>query len=134
MVSFAYTGEGRLLGQTNADGLIVLFGYDDAGNLTSIEWYGGETKIAYSGEPDFPAVASVTTPDGTVRHCDSPRTPEEIRVTDGNGDATWYTSTALGLLQTVADPAGNITTYSYDAAGNRVQRSEEHTSELQSLR
>ena len=121
MVSFAYTAEGRLLGQTNADGLIVLFGYDDAGNLTSIAWYGGETKIAYNGDADFPAVASVTTPDGAVRQYDSPRTPEEIRVTDGNGDATWYTSTALGLLQTVADAAGNITTYSYDAAGNRVQ-------------
>jgi YD repeat-containing protein len=121
MVSFAYTAEGRLLGQTNADGLIVLFGYDDAGNLTSIAWYGGETKIAYNGDADFPAVASVTTPDGAVRQYDTPRTPEEIRVTDGNGDATWYTSTALGLLQTVADPAGNVITYSYDAAGNRVQ-------------
>ena len=120
MVSFAYTAEGRLLGQTNADGLIVLYGYDDAGNLTNIVWYGGETKIAYTGEPDFPTVASVTTADGAVRQYDSPRTPEEIRVTDGNGDATWYTSTARGLLQTVADPAGNTTTYSYDAAGNRT--------------
>jgi YD repeat-containing protein len=121
MVSFAYTADGRLLGQTNADGLIVLYSYDDAGNLTSVEWYGGKTAIAYTGDAGFPAVASVTTPDGAVRQYDSPRTPEEIRVTDGNGDATWYTSTALGLLQTVVDPAGNITTYSYDAAGNRVQ-------------
>jgi YD repeat-containing protein len=121
MVSFAYTAEGRLLGQTNADGLIMLFGYDDAGNLTSIAWYGGETKIAYTGDADFPAVASVTTPDGAVRRYDSPRTPEEVRVTDGNGDATWYTSSAFGLLLSVADSSGNITSYSYDAAGNRVQ-------------
>jgi YD repeat-containing protein len=120
MVSFAYTAEGRLLGQTNADGLIVLFGYDDVGNLTSIIWYGGETKIAYTDDPDFPAVASVTTPDGAVRQYDTPRTPEEIRVTDGNGDATWYTSSASGLLLSVADAAGNTTAYSYDAAGNRV--------------
>jgi YD repeat-containing protein len=121
MVSFAYTADGRLLGQTNADGLIVLYSYDDTGNLTSVEWYGGKTAIAYTGDADFPAVASVTTPDGAVRQYDIPRTPEEIRVTDGNGDATWYTSSALGLLQAVVDPAGNITTYSYDAAGNRVQ-------------
>ena len=120
MVSFAYTGDGRLLGQTNADGLIVLYGYDDAGNLTSIAWYGGETRIAYTGDTEFPAVASVTTPDGAIRQYDTPRTPEEIRVTDGKGDATWYTSSALGLLQSVADAAGNIITYSYDAAGNRV--------------
>jgi YD repeat-containing protein len=120
MVSFAYTGDGRLLGQTNVDGLIVLYGYDGAGNLTSVEWNGGKTAFAYTGDADFPAVASVATPDGAIRRYDIPRTPEEIRVTDGNGDATWYTSSALGLLQTVADSAGNITTYSYDAAGNRV--------------
>ena len=121
MVSFAYTADGRLLGQTNADGLIVLYSYDDAGNLTSIVWNGGKTAIAYTGDADFPAVASVTTPDGAVRQYDIPRTPEEIRVTDGNGDATWYTSSAFGLLLSVADAAGNTTTYSYDAAGNRVQ-------------
>jgi YD repeat-containing protein len=120
MVSFAYTSDGRLLGQTNADGQIVLYGYDDAGNLTSIVWNGGKTDIAYNGDADFPAVAIVTTPDGAVRQYDSPHTPEEIRVTDGNGDATWYTSTAGGLLQSVADSAGNTTTYSYDATGNRV--------------
>ena len=80
MVSFAYTGDGRLAGQTNADGRIVLFGYDAAGNLTSIAWNGGKTAIAYTGDADFPAVVSVTTPDGAIRQYDSPRTPEEIRV------------------------------------------------------
>ena len=120
-VSFAYTNDGRLLGQTNADGLIVLYTYDDAGNLTSLTWNGGGTTIAYAGDAGFSAVASVAATDGTVRQYDSPRTPEEIRVTDGNGDATWYTSSALGLLLMVVDPAGNTTTYSYDAAGNRVQ-------------
>ncbi len=47
--------------------------------------------------------------------------PVEIRVTDGNGDATFYTSTALGLLQTVADAAGNTVTYAYDSVGNRIR-------------
>jgi YD repeat-containing protein len=121
MVSFAYNDQGRILGQTNADGRIVMFGYDDTGNLTSIEWNGGRTTIAYAGDAGFSAVAAITTPDGAVRRYDVPRTPAEIRVTDGNGDATWYTSSALGLLQTVADSAGNTATYSYDAAGNRVR-------------
>jgi YD repeat-containing protein len=121
MVSFAYTSDGRMAGQTNADGRIVLYDYDAAGNLTAVSWNGGKTAIAYTGDAGFPSVASVTTPDGKVRQYDTPRTPEEIRVTDGNGDTTWYTSTALGLLQTVADSAGNTTTCSYDAIGNRVR-------------
>ena len=66
-------------------------------------------------------MASVTTPDGAVRQYDTPRAPEEIRVTDGNGDATWYTSSAFGLLQTIVDAAGNTITYTYDASGNRTR-------------
>jgi YD repeat-containing protein len=119
-VSFTYNGQGRLAQQTNADGQTTAYEYDAAGNATSIAWSGGKTAIAYSGDPGFLSVASVTTPDGAVRQYDTPNTPEEIRVTDGNGDATWYTSTALGLLQTVADSAGNTVTYAYDAAGNRI--------------
>jgi YD repeat-containing protein len=125
-VSFAYNAEGRIAQQTNADGLSTAYQYDAAGNLTSIDWGaiawgGGKTAIAYTGDPGFLSVAGVTTPDGAARQYDIPRTPSEIRVTDGNGDATWYTSTALGLLQTVADAAGNTITYAYDAAGNRIR-------------
>ena len=120
-VSFTYGGDGRLAQQTSADGLSAAYRYDDAGNLTSIAWNGGKTAIAYAGDPGFLSVASVATPDGAIRQYDTPRSPSEIRVIDGNGDATWYTSTALGLLQTVADSARNTVTYSYDAAGNRVR-------------
>ena len=120
-VSFTYTADGRLAQQTNADGQTVAWQYDANGNLTSLTWAGGKTAIAYTGDPGFLAVASVTTPDGAVRQYDTPRAPEEIRVTDGNGDATWYTSSALGLLQTVVDSAGNTITYTYDASGNRIR-------------
>jgi YD repeat-containing protein len=120
-VSFAYNADGRLTQQTNAEGLSTAYQYDGAGNVGSIAWAGGETAIAYTGDPGFLSVASVTTPDGAVRQYDIPNTPEEIRVTDGNGDATWYTSTARGLLQIVADSTGNTVTYSYDAAGNRIR-------------
>src|ERR1019366_4998861 len=92
-VSFAYTADGRLAQQTNADGLATAYQYDAAGNLTSIAWSGGKTAIAYTRDPGFLSVASVATPDTAVRHYDIPLTPEQIRVTDGNGDATLYTST-----------------------------------------
>jgi YD repeat-containing protein len=120
-VSFTYTSDGRLSQQTNADGLTTAWQYDANGNLTSVSWNGGKTAIAYTGDAGFLSVASIATPDGAVRQYDTPRAPEEIRVTDGNGDTIWYTSTALGLLRTVADSAGNTTTYSYDAAGNRMR-------------
>jgi YD repeat-containing protein len=120
-VSFTYTADGRLAQQTNADGQTVSWQYDGNGNLTSLTWAGGQTAIAYAGDPGFLAVAGVTTPDGAVRQYDTPRAPEEIRVTDGNGDATWYTSSAFGLLQTIVDSAGNTITYAYDGSGNRIR-------------
>jgi YD repeat-containing protein len=116
LINFATDTAGRIS---------TAYQYDAAGNLTAIAWAGGKTAIAYTGDPGFLSVAGVTTPDGAVRQYDTPRTPGEIRVTDGNGDATWYTSTALGLLQTVAyssdAAAGNTVTYAYDAAGNRIR-------------
>ena len=123
-VSFTYNSDGRLAQQTNADGLSTAWQYDADGNLTSIAWSSGKTAIAYAGDPGFLSVASVATPDGAVRQYDTPRSPSEIRVTDGNGDATWYTSTALGLLESVAyanDAAAGTVTYDYDAAGNRIR-------------
>ncbi len=120
-VSFSYTADGRLAQQTNADGQNIAWQYDANGNLTSLTWAGGTTAIAYAGDPGFLAVASVTTPDGAARQYDTPRAPEEIRVTDGNGDATWYTSSAFGLLQTIVDSAGNTVTYTYDGSGNRTR-------------
>ena len=96
--------------------------YDAAGNLTSIAWAGGKTAIAYTGDPGFLERGPVSPlPMARSASTTSRTRPSEIRVTDGNGDATCYTSTALGLLQTVADAAGNTVTYAYDAAGNRIR-------------
>jgi YD repeat-containing protein len=119
-VNFSYTADGRLAGQTNADGQTVAYQYDSGGNLTSIAYAGGVTAIAYNSDPPFASVASVTTPDGAVRLYGVPRTPTEIRVTDGNGDASLFVSSASGLLQSVTDSAGNQVAYAYDVSGNRI--------------
>jgi len=119
-VSLSYNSDGRLTQQTNADGQTVAYQYDGAGKLTSIAYAGGAIAIAYNSDPPFTSVAGVTTPDGAVRRYDVPVTPTQIRVTDGNGDASLYASNAAGLLRSVTDPVGNTVTYAYDASGNRT--------------
>jgi YD repeat-containing protein len=120
-VSFTYNGDGRLAQQTNPDGVSTAYQYDAAGNLTTIGWGSAKTTVTYAGDAGFLSVASISTPDGAVRQYDIPPAPGQIRVTDGNGDATFYTSTALGLVQTIADAAGNTVTYAYDSVGNRIR-------------
>jgi len=115
-VSYTYSSGGRLTGQTNANGQAMAYQYDDSGNLAGI----GSIAIAYSGDPGYTAVASVTTADGAVRKYDIPETPDQIRLTDGNGDATLYVSNASGLLLSVTDANGNTVSYSYDSAGRRI--------------
>lgn len=120
-VSYSYTDSGRLAQQTNADGSAVSYQYDDGGNLTAVTYAGGTIAIAYTVDPPFTSVASVTTPDGAVRQYDTPFSPVQIRLTDGNGDASLYTSNTNGLLQSVSDPNGNTISYSYDASGRRTR-------------
>jgi YD repeat-containing protein len=119
-VGLEYSDEGRLTRQTNADGGTASYEYDAAGNLASITYAGGKYQIGYTGDATYVSVANVTTPDGAIRQYDVPQTPAEIRVIDGNGDATFYVSSAQGLLQSVKDAAGNLTSFGYDAAGNRT--------------
>jgi YD repeat-containing protein len=117
-VSFTYSAEDRLVGQTNADGSNVTYEYDATGNLTNLTYSGGKYGFAYSGDSPNGRVATVTMPDGAVRTYDLSPAPRETRVTDGNGDAWLYVSTAQGLVQSVRDPAGNTAAYAYDSAGN----------------
>ncbi len=119
-VSYSYTGGGRLSAQTNADGQPVAYSYDDSGNLVLIDYAGATIAISYASDPPYLSVASIAAA-GATRQYDTPLTPAQVRVTDGNGDATLYVSNALGLLQTVTDALGNSVSYAYDAAGNRVR-------------
>ena len=119
--SFTYSSDGRLVQQTNPDGQTVSYLYDAAGNLTAVTYGAAKTAIAYTVDATFISVATVTTPDGAVRQYGTPNDPAQIRMVDGNGDATLYVSSAGGLLQSVTDAAGNTTQYSYDASGNRIR-------------
>jgi YD repeat-containing protein len=120
-VAFSYDDSGRLSAHTNADGVATAYEYDSEGRLAAVIWNGGKTAIAYAGDAGAYSVASVTTPDAAVRQYDTPNSPQEIRIVDGNGNASWYTSTEQGLLVSAKDAAGNTTSFSYDANGNRTR-------------
>jgi YD repeat-containing protein len=116
IVSYSYTSEGRLASQVNADGQTVSYEYDDAGNLRKA----GATAIDYGGEPGYWAVARVTAPDGASRSYETGSNATQIRVADGNGDATVYVSNAAGLLISATDANGGRVGYGYDSAGRRI--------------
>ena len=119
-VAYSYSGN-QLTGTTNADGQTVAYQYDGAGNLAGITYGSASFAITFTADPPYNSVASVTTPDGAVRQYDTPQMPEQIRVRDGNGDASFYISNAAGLLESVTDGNGNTVSYSYDAAGRRTK-------------
>jgi YD repeat-containing protein len=119
-VSYSYTADGHLDQQTNADGRTVQYQYDGTGRLTGLTSGGGTIGIAYAGDSSNSWVAGVTTVDGT-RQFDVPVSPGQTRVRDAAGNATLYSSSASGLLQSVTDPYGNTVSYSYDAAGRRTR-------------
>jgi YD repeat-containing protein len=120
-IGYSYTLDGRLAQQTNADGQTVAYQYDGSGNLVSMGYAGGQIAIAYSSDPPYTSVATVTTPDGAVRQYSVPNDPTQTQVTDGNGDATLYVSNPAGLLLSATDPAGNTISYTYDTSGRRIR-------------
>lgn len=119
-VSYSYSGN-QLTGTTNADGTTTQYQYDGAGNLAAIVWNGATFAVTYNSDPPFQSVATLTLPDGAARTYDTPQTPEQIRLTDGNGDASYYVSNAAGLVQSATDANGNTVSFTYDAAGHRTR-------------
>jgi YD repeat-containing protein len=115
-VSYTYGGEGRLVSQTGADGSTVAFQYNGAGLITGITRNGATTSVSYNVDDTFVSVASARLPDGSVRAYDTPRSPREIRVSRSDV-VTLYTSSALGLVDSFTDAAGNRTSFVYDGGG-----------------
>ena len=120
-VTYSYTADGRLSQHTNADGRTVIYRYADSGPLTGVAYMGGVTTVGYAADGPYVWVASLTTPDGATRQYDVSQAPRQIRVTNPNGDATFYIANAAGLVESVTDAYGNQTVYAYDSAGRRTR-------------
>lgn len=90
----AYDPMNRLVSFTNANGHVIGYGYDKAGNLAFITYPGNKT-VAYAYD------------DGN----------RLIGVTDWNGRATTYGYDSLGRLQQTIRPNGTRQTITYNTAG-----------------
>ena len=93
-VSYTYTNNNQLYTETQADGTILTYTYDNIGNRTRVN----------SRKPGQQASDTHYTYDGFNRLKD---------VTDSNGFTT-YTYDAVGNLDTVVYPNGLITDYTYN--------------------
>lgn len=91
-----YSAEGDEMAYTNPLGQTVLYGRDDAGRQTSV---------------DYP----VGTPDATFSHDDDDR---RTGMVDGTGATTWAYD-AAGRLTGLTTPQATLT-YGYDDAGRRT--------------
>ena len=119
-VTYSYSGN-QLTSTSSADGTTTQYQYDGSGNLAVVGWNGATFGLAYNVDGPFVSVASITTPDGATRTYDTPQTPQQIRLTDGNGDVWLYGSSASGLLQSATDGNGNTVSFTYDSAGRRTR-------------
>ena len=129
-----YDGD-RLLTQTSPTGVTLTYGYDAAGNVTSIaDSQGGLTSISYDGDQ----IASKTYQDGTTQlrvdftYDDMGNVLTETRYSDLAGTVLQGTSTYTydGNQLTVlvqADGSGTVLasySYVYDAANRLMSKTE----------
>lgn len=117
--SYTRDRSGRVLTVTDPTGAVTTNGYDDNGNVISVEnanantttfVYDAEGRLTGTHRPDSTVVATGYNDNGQV----------EIQ-TDANAQTTTYGYDDLGRLATVTDPLANVTAYGYDRAGNLIQ-------------
>ena len=90
--------------------------YDDLGRQTQVTAPDGSfTTLSYSGQVSSVTNALSQTTTSTVN-----ARGEVVNVTDNAGTTT-YTYDPFGNLLTMTDPAGNVTTHTYDTRGRKTQ-------------
>jgi YD repeat-containing protein len=100
-VSYAYDNAGNLVYLVDPRGKWTTFGYDDLNRLTSVK------------DMVHPATSYSYNLNGSV-----------TLKTDGNGKSTSYDYDELDRLQAVHCPDGRNITFTYDSAGNLINRSD----------
>jgi RHS repeat-associated protein len=113
--TFAYDGNGNMIGVTDPLGDTTALAYNSAGQPTSItDALGSQTQLTYSlgnlvGTTDPLGRASTMFVDGAGRIA---------ATTDPLGHTSRIAYNALGKIASTTDPLGNQTAFAYDADGN----------------
>jgi len=104
--SYSYDGLDRLVGVSEPNGVTGSLAYDAAGRLTSLAYRDGANRTlverAYTYDPVGNRLSEV----------------------DENAQTTNYAYDAVDRLIGSADPVQGVVEYSFDAAGNRLTRSD----------
>jgi RHS repeat-associated protein len=101
--SYTYNSFGEVLTMTDPLGNVTTNAYDAKGNLTSVT----------TPQPSSGVAASVT-------QFAYNSLGELTQITDPLSHPTTLTYTPIGLIATITDAQSNVTTYQYDARGNRT--------------
>ena len=123
-LSWSETG-GNLTGLVDADGNTIGLTYDDLNNLTSLtDSRGGQTDLVYDGTlrvQSTDALGNVTAFSYTDAG-DAHAPPNLLEtVTDPRGHTTHFTYNQLGQRTSVTDASGNTTAFSYDQLGRLIE-------------
>jgi YD repeat-containing protein len=115
--SFTVNGMGRVT-QISRNGLSRSFAYDAVGNRTSQTDYNSQT-ISYSYD-NLNRLVTVTYPNSTSASYTYNKLSKLLTATNGEGTVS-FSYDSLGRVSSSTDAFGYITTYAYDAGGNRTQ-------------
>lgn len=114
--SYRYDALDRPTETVYADGATIVFGYDPAGNRTSMTDQLGSTSYGYDGMARLVSEQLATGQTNTYTY---DPVGNLLTHTDPNGTTT-YTYNEVNLAASVTDPAGNATKFDYDSDNRRT--------------
>jgi len=119
--SYTYDSNGRLARITHADATSIVYGYDGADDLTSVQDERHTTpNTLYAFDP-AKRLSTVTQTLGTgsvVTSYGYDIRDDLTAVTDPNGNSTSYVFDDFGRMLRQTSPVTGVTTYGYDPSGN----------------
>jgi RHS repeat-associated protein len=124
-IGYTYDAAGQLATMTDWTGGIFRFGYTADGRLSSLAGPEGVTSTYTYDAADRLTAIDHSTPSGSIGHftytLDADGNPTSVTSTAGTER---YSLDALNRLTGVTYANGDVTNYTYDAAGNRLSRSD----------
>jgi RHS repeat-associated protein len=124
--AFSYDANGSIASGTDYDGNVTTYTHDTRGNETSRVMASGTAQartITTTWDATFNLPTQITDGNRMFSFAYDPNGNLLSRMLSSPGmTSTWgYTYNSAGQVVTAADPAGNVTSYAYDAQGNLVR-------------